>query len=275
VAYPRNQHGLKPERGDRAGSVAAQTGKGDGFRASSAALFVLCLIWVAVGEGVLWLAERQVQTVRIKGVFRYIDPAVVENLVRDKLANGNTYFGIPLAGIREAVATIPWVDEVSVERRWPDRIEVEVLEHRPVARWGEAEFIDDRMNRFRTGSTQGFEHLPLLKGPDGQERRLVKVLIGLNERFESWGTRVAELKLTERWSWSLRLESDVRIEFGRQEPAGAIPSLLSLLPLLGKERMALLQSIDLRYPYGFAVVWKPYPPDADVFPEQPGVLPPA
>ncbi|WP_228720033.1 cell division protein FtsQ/DivIB [Methylococcus geothermalis] len=236
---------------------------------------MLCLIWATVAWGVQWFAERQVQTVRVKGVFRYIDPAAVESLVREELASANTYFGIPLAGIREAVATIPWVADVSVERRWPDRIEVEVLEHRPIARWGDADFIDDRMNRFHIGSTQGFEHLPLLTGPDGQERRLVKVLVGLNDRFETWGTRVAELKLTDRWSWSLRLESDVRIEFGRQEPVEAIAHLLGLLPLLGKERMALLQSIDLRYPYGFAVVWKPHPPDAEVPPEQSRELSPA
>jgi len=245
------------------------------LRASFSALLALCLIWGGVGWGVSWVAERRVQTVRVKGAFRYIDPAAVENLVRDRLARDNTYFGIPMAEIRQAVASIPWVAEASVERRWPDRIEVEVREHRPVARWGNADFIDDRMNRFRVGSTQGFEHLPLLTGPDGQEQRLVKVLIDLDERFEVWGTRVAELRLTDRWSWSLRLESDVRIEFGRQEPAEALPGLLSLLPLLGKERMALLQSIDLRYPYGFAVVWKTYPPDVEVPPEQPGTVPPA
>ena len=111
--------------------------------------------------------------------------------------------------------------------------------------------------------------------PDGQERRLVKVLIALDERFESWGTRVAELRLTDRWSWSLRLESDLRVEFGRREPVEVISSLLALLPLLGKERMALLQSIDLRYPYGFAVVWKTYPPDVEAPLEQLGGKPPA
>lgn len=273
MAHPGNQRRLKPEGRNRAGNAAVPSGRR--LRASFTALFALCLIWGGIGWGVSWIAERRVQTVRVKGAFRYIDPAVVEDLVRDRLASGNTYFGIPMAEIRQAVASIPWVAEASVERRWPDRIEVEVREHRPVARWGDAEFIDDRMNRFHVGSTQGFEHLPLLTGPDGQERRLVKVLIDLDERFGTWGTRVAELRLTDRWSWSLRLESDVRIEFGRQEPAEAIPSLLSLLPLLGKERMTLLQSIDLRYPYGFAVVWKIYPPDAEVPPEQPGAVPPA
>ncbi|AAU91483.1 MULTISPECIES: cell division protein FtsQ/DivIB [Methylococcus] len=273
MAHPGNQLRLKRQRRSRAGNVAVPAGRGS--RAAVTALFALCLIWGGVGWGVSWIAERRVQTVRVKGAFRYIDPASVEDTVREKLVTGNTYFGVPLAEIRQAVTTIPWVAEASVERRWPDRLEVDVREHRPVARWGDTDFIDDRMNRFHVGSTRGFEHLPLLAGPDGQERRLVKVLIALDERFESWGTRVAELRLTDRWSWSLRLESDLRVEFGRREPVEVISSLLALLPLLGKERMALLQSIDLRYPYGFAVVWKTYPPDVEAPLEQLGGKPPA
>ncbi|MDF9391300.1 MULTISPECIES: cell division protein FtsQ/DivIB [Methylococcus] len=273
MAHPGNQCRLKPKRRQPDGNAAIPGGRS--LRVSIMALFALGLIWGGVGWGVSWLAEQRVHTVRVKGAFRHIDPTVVEDIVRGKLGGGKTYFRIPLAEIRQAVTSIPWVAEATVERRWPDRIEVEVQEHRPVARWGDGDFIDDRMNRFHIGSTLGFEHLPLLTGPDGQERRLIKVLIDLDERFESWGTRVAELRLTDRWSWSLRLESDLRIEFGRREPVEAIASLLSLLPLLGKDRMALLQSIDLRYPYGFAVVWKTYQPDVEAPPEPPGAVPPA
>ncbi|MDD2767634.1 MAG: FtsQ-type POTRA domain-containing protein [Methylococcus sp.] len=274
MAYPGNQRRLAPGPRIRAGAKTVPAVGGNILAVfTMLVLVVLAAVWAF--RSTQSLAEQRVQTIRVKGAFRNIDPAVVERLVRETLANDDTYFAVSLDGIRQAVATIPWVDDVQVERRWPDRVEVEVWEHRPVARWGDREFIDDHLSRFYVGSTQGFEHLPLLSGPDGQERRLIKALIGLNDQFENWGTGVAELKLTNRWSWSLRLESDIRIEFGRQEPLEAIPHLQSLLPLLGKERMALLQSIDLRYPYGFAVVWKPPFPDMGAPPEPPEVMPPA
>lgn len=275
MAYPGNQRSLAPGPRIRAGAKTVPARGGGNILAvfTLLALVVLAAAWAF--RSAQSLAEQRVQTIRVKGAFRNIDPAVVERLVRETLENDDTYFAVSLDGIRQVVATIPWVDDVQVERRWPDRVEVVVREHRPVARWGDREFIDDHLSRFYVGSTQGFEHLPLLNGPDGQERRLVKALIGLNDQFDIWGTGVAELKLTDRWSWSLRLESDVRIEFGRQEPLEAIPHLQNLLPLLGKERMALLQSIDLRYPYGFAVVWKPPFLDMGAPPEPPEAMPPA
>lgn len=257
----------------RNGGVVARAGFGRSIGDAVLSLVLFGIVFVAAERGLNVLAERSIQTVRVKGSFRYIDPILVQGTVREKLTKN--YFTANLDDIKTAVAAIPWVADVQVERRWPDRIEVSVLEHRPVARWGEQEFVDDHLNRFYIGSTEGFEHLPLLAGPSGQEQRLVKALYGLNERFKAWGATVAELKLTDRWSWSMRLATDVRIECGRQEPLEAVSNLLRLLPLLGKERMALLQSVDLRYPYGFAVVWKPQVLEGDDPPEQPAPAHPA
>jgi cell division protein FtsQ len=56
----------------------------------------------------------------------------------------------------------------------------------------------------------------------------------------------------------------MEIVFGSQDPLAATDRLLTLLPQLGEGRVATIKKLDLRYPNGFSVVWKPelpIPPD--------------
>ena len=46
----------------------------------------------------------------------------------------------PGSDAQAAVAQLPWVERAEVRKRWPDVLEVRVVEHRPFARWG-----DDRL----------------------------------------------------------------------------------------------------------------------------------
>src|SRR5690606_40413741 len=46
------------------------------------------------------------------------------------------FFAMRLADAQAAVAALPWVESAEVRKRWPDVVEVHVVEHRPFARWG-------------------------------------------------------------------------------------------------------------------------------------------
>ena len=48
------------------------------------------------------------------------------------------FFSLNLDMVRGALEKLPWVRKVHVRRQWPDRLEVRIEEHKPVARWGEA-----------------------------------------------------------------------------------------------------------------------------------------
>src|SRR3954470_11884189 len=60
--------------------------------------------------------------------------AEIEAAVRGKLL-GN-FLGIDLAEVRSVLERLPWVRRASVRRVWPDRLEVTLEEHVPLARWG-------------------------------------------------------------------------------------------------------------------------------------------
>lgn len=201
-----------------------------------------------------------IKYVRVEGSFWYLDADEFQAAVAPCARDG--YFTVDLAGVQAAARSLAWVADVKVTRVWPDTLVARVLEHRPVARWGNDSLIDDAGRRFRPEAAARFDELPRLEGPDGQERTVLDKMRSLNAKLAGRQLHIDSLRLSNRLAWVADLRGGTRIVFGNQDPEQALERLLALLPQLGEERVATIKKLDLRYPNGFAVVWKPAPPTA-------------
>ena len=59
--------------------------------------------------------------------------AHLEAVVRGELRG--TFFTMDLDAARASLARVPWVRVVALRRQWPRRLEIEVSEHEPLARF--------------------------------------------------------------------------------------------------------------------------------------------
>ena len=72
-----------------------------------------------------------------------------------------------ISDIRERVKALPWVSDASVVRRWPNRLEIRIVEKKPVAVWqhnGQFKLIDARGTTLPSERVADFAHLPLVVG---------------------------------------------------------------------------------------------------------------
>ena len=197
-----------------------------------------------------------IRHVRIEGAFANLEPTEIEPIVIPLLREN--YMTVDLESIERELAKVPWVLQARVARLWPNTIQIDVTEQEPVARWGHDSLIGRHGQVFRVArGLDGFLHLPLLMGPEGREREVLDMLEGLNQDFSARNTPVKTLKLSGRLAWTATLSDGLEIEYGNQDPRRATLRLLSVLPGLGKGRIEAIRTIDLRYPRGFAVTWKP------------------
>jgi cell division protein FtsQ len=90
-------------------------------------------------------------------------PAHVESIVRSELRG--TFFTMDLDAARAALARVPWVRAVALRRQWPRRLEIELSEHEPFARWNDGALVDTQGDVF-VADYAG--ELPQFDGPDGQ-----------------------------------------------------------------------------------------------------------
>ncbi len=220
-----------------------------------------------MGAGVALYVQREaiareidrclpIRYVRFEGDFSNVDP---DELCRGILPQvARSYFAVDLQQLERTLADLSWVGSVRVARVWPDTLVVELREQLPAARWGDGSLISDEGEVFRVSSqTQGFDHLPQLSGPRGREAETLALLRALGSQFSPQGLQVTRLTLSERLALTVELSNGLKIAYGNQEPVRATEHFLSLLPRLGMQRFAALRTLDLRYPRGFAVTWKP------------------
>jgi cell division protein FtsQ len=206
-----------------------------------------------------------VEYVRVEGSLWNLDPEEFRTVVMPHAQTG--YFMLDLKVVEAAVSTLAWVDHVEAARIWPDTVVLRVVEQQPVARWGEHGLLNVRGASFTPANAAAFTRLPQLAGPPGREKEVLGMMRALNLKLKARQLRVETLRLSKRLAWEAQLEGGMEIVYGNQDPLAATDRLLALLPQLGEERIASIRKLDLRYPNGFSVVWKPENPTP---PEQSG-----
>src|ERR1700719_3204757 len=96
------------------------------------ALALLC--WGAM----VWAVRQpvfEVRQVAIAGPLSRVNPAPLAAVGCAELQG--TFFTMQLAEARRSLQRVPWVRGIALRRQWPNRLEVFVTEHTPLARWND------------------------------------------------------------------------------------------------------------------------------------------
>ena len=196
-----------------------------------------------------------IRYVRVGGAFQYIAKEKIKSAIQPLLAE--SFFSLDMQTIRAAVEALPWVDSAGVKRIWPDTIEIKIYEQQPVARWLNHQLINKRGESFQPANVEGFEALPQLLGSVDQERKVFIFMLKLQDGLRNNNLVLAEIKVSERRSWRIKLVKGITVQLGRKQPFKNFQRFIKVLPVLGKDRTEMIKTVDMRYPNGFSITWKP------------------
>ena len=222
------------------------------------AFVVMCL--AALGH---WILRHPFWTVRAIAVQGEVEHQNAVGLraqlaipMKTTLSGG--LLALDLEPVREMFEAVPWVRQAQVQRELPDRLLVTLEEHHAVAWWGEAGsgFLMSRLGEVFEASPDEGDGLPELAGPKDQSARVWDMYQALSVEFNRIELGLPRLELTERGSWRATLDNGAVIELGRGNP----PELLkrvnrftATLSQLTQRYPGAVQSVDLRYPNGYAL----------------------
>jgi len=224
------------------------------------ALALVALPVVAVFNG--WIgAERWPLTkLRVGGEMHRVDPAQLRAVIMPYAQRG--FFAVRLIEAQNAVERLPWVESAQVRKRWPDVLEVTVVEHKPFARWGNDRLLSVDGALFPVPKNVDASALPQLGGPDAQVQDVVALYNESSQLFAPMGLKVDTLVMDARGSWSLKFGNGLDVVVGRADARPRLLRFSRLLPrLLGDTRV--LARVDLRYTNGFALTWGETKPAAN------------
>jgi cell division protein FtsQ len=236
------------------------------------------LAWGALGllayGATSWLMARPwfaLTTLEVKTPVAHVTEAQIR-LVAERRVRG-TFFTVDLEDVRASLEKLPWVREARVERRWPDTLVVSLVEQVPLARWNDSALVNGEGEVFVAAESG---NLPRLSGPEDSSVDVVAAYRRHQAALAPLGMRIAELRLSPRRAWWMRLDNGMQLALGRLEPDARLARFVALVPRLLTAQAdaqppaggpasaaeaavpkpaapALPLTVDLRYPDGFAV----------------------
>lgn len=165
-------------------------------------LFILILLaaglfWLYLRPGFL-LSSIDVNVVGNKDVITA--PMLAQNLKGKVVGN---YFTVDIKEIMESLQEIPWVKDVSVSRKWPNRLDITLYLHKPIATWGSQELLaeDGAIFVANQAMVEGVEKLPDIYGPRADRMEIYKIFKDAQGVCSEKGFDALSLKRTENSGW--------------------------------------------------------------------------
>jgi len=220
--------------------------------ATLCALVAAALLWA----GAAWLVRQPAFAWGEVVVLNHLERASaahLEAVVREELSG--TFFTMDLRRAQQALEQVPWVRNVALRRQWPHRLEVEVEEHAPFARWNDTGLVNSRGEVF---SAEAKDELPQFQGQDGRAAEMTVRYRAWSARLEPLALTVRTLRLSPRGSWHIEAtgpQGPLTIELGRDDADARLARFVAAQPrTLGALARAgtRVDYVDLRYRNGFA-----------------------
>lgn len=213
-------------------------------------LFALAVLLVLYGA--IWTVVRMpafaLREVQITGDARHVTHAQVEAIVKNELHG--TFFTLNLAQLRGAFEKLPWVREVNLRRRWPSRLEVAVVEHVPLARWGNVALVNTHGEVFQAAYDG---KLPVFLGPPGTSKEIAIQYDFFRRHLSAIKAAPVMVQVTPRRAWQVRLEGGPTLELGRESVETRLARYIQVHERTIGTLKRRIEYVDLRYANGFAV----------------------
>lgn len=192
-----------------------------------------------------------IRRVTVDGDFRYLAPARLRQTVSGAVRGG--FFHVDVQRVRDTLLDEPWVREATVQRLWPDTLNVSIVEQQPVAYWGESALLNDAADIFVPARASFPTGLIRLDGPVGTELETLEIYRQAARRLEPLGLSITAVSLSDRRALTLRLADGATIALGRRAALARLERFVAAYQRVLRDNWARVAVIDLRYTNGFSI----------------------
>ena len=250
----RGATSLGPEK-DRFGVLKAVLAAVPWLQAGMGIAILLAagLVPWATGK-VLGAMDQQILAIDVNGDFIGDSRIAIERQAGNWI--GKSYFSTDLSDIKADLEKRPWVETVAVRRVWPDRLEINIREKKPLAYWTDGRLVSRTGELFMPPNPEVAGRLPTLAGPDERVRDVIGMARTMSDKLVGHGLGFSGLSLERRGAWTLRLSNGIEVVLGRDQVAKRFERFITVYENRLISRSDEVSRVDARYTNGVAVQWK-------------------
>jgi len=215
----------------------------------------LALVLYGAARYVLRLPVFPLRAVELTAEPQRVSKEQMEKIVHGQIS-GN-FFTVDLERTRQAFEKLPWVRKVSVRRKFPWSLEVEVEEHVALASWNGKELVNTHGEVF-AGKVE--QSLPVFIGQPDTSVQVTQMYGELSKALQPMQQQITQISLSPRYAWQVKLDRGMVLELGREEMQERLARFVKVYPYSLAALARPANHVDLRYRNGFAA----YLPGRDV-----------
>lgn len=240
---------------ERPGAKVAQPQKvsrGWFWQFSLGVLAICILVWA--WSELMNPQKFPIRDVQIKGNYSHID----HNLLRAAIipSVGKGFFGLDGSGLQDRLSQLPWIYSAKVQRVWPDTLQITLTEQQPIAQYGETGLVNTQGDLFNVDKTTIPAGLPVFNGAVGQQKSMQQMYQQIVPILASGNLQLSSLTLDPRESWQLQLTNGLTVLIGQVDPIQRLQRFSTVYPQIIAPKLAMINTVDLRYAHGVAVRFK-------------------
>ncbi|WP_416356118.1 cell division protein FtsQ/DivIB [Aureimonas phyllosphaerae] len=165
-----------------------------------------------------------IDTVDVTG---YSETSEIDVLQTLWMAGAQTLPALDVTAAREAIEAMPWIESATIEKEYPNRVKIALVEKKPFALWQRDKdlwIVDHDGREIVPYATTRFTDLPFVVGP-GAAREAADILDKmalvpeLDQRIKAY-VRVGDRR------WDLRLDNGVVIRLPELDPIEAAATVM-------------------------------------------------
>lgn len=201
------------------------------------------------------------KVIEVQNPLQRVSVEELETAVKEHMSLG--FFGLNVAAVQASLKALPWVEEASIRRVFPDRILISVKEKTAQARWREDAALSTEGVVFYPDLKSLPPKLPKFIGSNLHAKEMIQQYLKFLEVLGPLNLQIAVLELSPRGAFKITLDNGIAILLGKtglEERLGRFMLAYQKQLKSQTERMAY---VDLRYTTGLAIGWKTEAPLQD------------
>ncbi|MDQ5883989.1 MAG: cell division protein FtsQ [Pseudomonadota bacterium] len=218
-------------------------------------LFVFAIILTA-RLAIMIISDSQyfpINVLKIEAPYHYLTRDKIQELIAPYM--NQSFLMFSEEKLQEDFKKNAWVEKITVNKIWPDRVIVQIIERFPVAFWNNM-LLSDKGDLFIPEKIDFLSEIPRFQGPEDQQKEVLHIFKKLSKLLLANDLVINELRLRDNHSWELTLSNGVTIRLGKHDVEGRLRRFCQVYPKWFATSFERISFIDLRYPHGLAVSWK-------------------
>ena len=177
-------------------------------------------------------------------------------LIREKFLNLLSDEELDFSLLTNELYKNTWVYAFQSKKRWPNRYDINIREHQPIAKWGEKNYLTHSGMLINPTSNNSSVHLVVLKGKESEKFLLLDISRQIQNQLNRYNNTVKEVNLSSAGVLLISTEKGAELVFTKRDFREQLERLEDFISFeLFSGKLNNIRNMDFRYKNGISVLF--------------------